>query len=198
MLRGFLCSGFAVLAVSILMVGFAGMRQMMTILLAGPDCDAYGHPSQHDAEPAWIARLLLAGHSRLEAVLAGAISMGLLLAARATMQRQQPPARAFAGLVCFAILVSFHSNLHDLALLLLPILLVMQDRMWSSENGWQVAAPLIVLFCTPAYLVALGAFKVAVFAIFVGWLWYGMTRCAAVASRQVVLQSRSAVWLSLG
>jgi hypothetical protein len=186
MLRGFLCSGFAVLAVSILMVGFAGLRQMMTILLQGQTATHMAiHPSMMPNLRGLLA-LLLAGHSRLEAVLAGAISVGLLLAAQATMQHQQPPARAFAGLVCFAILVSFHSNLHDLALLLLPILPVMQDRMWSSDNGWQVAAPLIVLFCTPAYLAALGAFKVAVFAMFVGWLWYGMTRCAAVASRQVV------------
>jgi hypothetical protein len=158
----------------------------MTILLAGQTAAHMAiHPSMMPNLRGLLA-LLLAGHSRLEAVLAGVISMGLLLAARATMQRQQPPAQAFARLVCFAILVSFHSNLHDLALLLLPILLVMQDRMWCSESGWEVAAPLIVLFCTPAYLVALGAFKVAVFAIFVGWLWYGMTRCAAVASRPVV------------
>ena len=102
------------------------------------------------------------------------------------MQRQQLPARAFAGLVCFAILVSFHLNLHDLALLLLPILPAMQDRMWSGESGWEVTAPVLVLFCTPAYLIALGAFKVAVFALFVGWLWYGMTHCAAVASHQTV------------
>ncbi|MGA2905991.1 MAG: glycosyltransferase family 87 protein [Candidatus Korobacteraceae bacterium] len=186
MLRGFLCSGLAVLAVSILMVGYAGMRQMVTILSQGQTAAHMAiHPSMMPNLRGLLA-MLLAGHSKLEAILVGAISVGLLLCARATTQRQQPPARAFAGLVCFAILVSFHLNLHDLALLLLPILLVIEDRMWSGANGWQVTAPLIVLFCTPAYLVALGAFKVAVFALFVGWLWYGMARCEVVASRQPV------------
>jgi len=186
MLRGFLYSGFAVLAVSILMVGYTGMRQMLTILLKGQTAAHMAiHPSMMPNLRGLLA-LFLAGHSQLEGILVGAMSVGLLLGARATMQRQQPPARAFAGLVCFAILVSFHLNLHDLALLLVPILLVMQDRMWSGDNGWQVMAPVIVLFCTPAYLVALGALKVAVFALFVGWLWYGMTRCPAVASHQAV------------
>ncbi len=185
MLRGFLCSAFAVLAVNIFMVGFAGMRQMMTILLQGQTAPHMAiHPSMMP-NLRGLPALLPAGHSKLGAVLVGAISVGLLLAAWATMQRQQPPASAFAGLVCFAILVSFHSNLHDLALLLLPILLVMQDRMWAKESGWEVAAPLIVLFCTPAYLVALGAFKVALFAVLVSWLWYGMTR--REASRQECL-----------
>ncbi len=186
MVRGFLCSAFAVLTVSILMVGFAGMRQMLTILLAGQTSAHMAiHPSMMPNLRGLLS-LLLAGHFRLEAIIVGAISLGLLLAARATVQPQQPPARASAGLICFALLVSFHLNLHDLALLLLPILLVMQDRMWSGENGWRVTVPVIVLFCTPAYLAALGAFKVAVFAIFVAWLWFGMERCAAVASRQVV------------
>ena len=177
MLRGFLCSGFAALAVSIFMVGLAGMRQMLEILLQGHTSAQMAiHPSMMP-NLRGLLFLLLAGHSRLEAVLGGAISVGLLLAARRTMQRRQPPARAFAGLLCFAILVSFHMNLHDLALLLPPILMVMQDQFCTGENGWKVTAPLVVLFCTPAYLVALGAFKVAVFAIFVGWLWFAMTRC---------------------
>jgi hypothetical protein len=186
MLRGFLCSAFAVLTLSIFMVGFAGMRQMLTILLAGQTSAHMAiHPSMMPNLRGLLS-LLLAGHSSLDTILVGAISISLLLAARATVQPQQPSARAFAGLICFALLVSFHLNLHDLALLLLPILLVMQDKMWSGENGWQVTVPVIVLFCTPAYLAALGAFKVAVFAIFVAWLWFGMVRCAAVASRQVV------------
>ena len=184
--RGFLCSAFAVLTLSILMVGFAGMRQMLTILLAGQTSAHMAiHPSMMPNLRGLLS-LLLAGHSSWDTILVGAISISLLLAARATVQPQQPSARAFAGLICFALLVSFHLNLHDLALLLLPILLVMQDKMWSGENGWQVTVPVIVLFCTPAYLAALGAFKVAVFAIFVAWLWFGMVRCAAVASRQVV------------
>jgi len=184
--RGFLCSAFAVLTLSIFMVGFAGMRQMLTILLAGQTSAHMAiHPSMMPNLRGLLS-LLLAGHSSSDTILVGAISISLLLAARATVQPQQPSARAFAGLICFALLVSFHLNLHDLALLLLPILLVMQDKMWSGENGWQVTVPVIVLFCTPAYLAALGAFKVAVFAIFVAWLWFGMVRCAAVASRQVV------------
>jgi len=190
MLRGFFCSGFAVVALSISMVGFAGMRQLMTILHTGQTAPRMAvHPSMMPNLRGLLA-LLLAGHSKLEAILVGVISAGLLLAAGAGMQRQQPPARAFAGLVCFAILVSFHLNLHDLALLLLPILVVMQDSMWRRRNGWQAAAPVIVLFCTPAYLIALGAFKIAGFALFVGWLWYGMTRCQAVASRQLVASRR--------
>jgi hypothetical protein len=186
MLQGFLCSAFAVLAVCILMVGVAGMRQMMTILLAGQTAAHMAiHPSMMPNVRGLLA-LLLAGHSKLEAIMVGAIAVGLLLVARATMQRQQPPARALAGLICFGVLVSFHLNLHDLALLLLPILLVMQDRMWSSENGWQVTVPVMVLFCTPAYLAALGAFKVALLALPVAWLWYGMTRCEAAALHQAV------------
>ena len=162
------------------------MRQMLTILLAGQTSAHMAiHPSMMPNLRGLLS-LLLAGHSSWDTILVGAISISLLLAARATVQPQQPSARAFAGLICFALLVSFHLNLHDLALLLLPILLVMQDKMWSGENGWQVTVPFIVLFCTPAYLAALGAFKVAVFAIFVAWLWFGMVRCAAVASRQVV------------
>ena len=184
MLRGFLCSASALLVVSFLMVGYGGMRQLMTILLAGQTADHMAiHPSMMPNLRGALS-LPLAGHSTLEAVMLSVISLVLLLAARATMQRQQLPARAFAGLICFALLVSFHLNLHDLTLLLLPILLVMQDRMWSREHGWQVAAPVVVLFCTPAYLAALGAFKVAVFAILVGWLWCGMTSCEAVSSRQ--------------
>jgi hypothetical protein len=185
-LRGFLCSASAVLAVSMLMVGYSGMRQLMTILLAGQAADHMAiHPSMMPNLRGLLS-LVLAGHSTWEAVMLSVISVGLLLAARATMQHPQPPARAFAGLICFALLVSFHLNLHDLALLLLPILLVIQDKMWSCENAWEVMAPVIFLFCTPAYLTALGAFKVAVFAVFVGWLWYGMTRSKAAPSRQAV------------
>ncbi len=198
MLGGFLCSAFAALALSILMVGFAGMRQMMTILLEGQTATHMAiHPSMMPNVRGFIS-LLLGGHSKLEAIMVGAISVGLLLVARAAMQRQQPPARAFAGLVCFAILVSFHLNLHDLTLLLLPILVVIEYRMWSSPRGWEVAAPLIVLFCTPAYLVVLGAFKVAVFAGLVGWLWFGMARCEAAPSVVPSIEERRVAFEHLG
>ena len=97
---------------------------------------------------------------------------GLLLVAASTSS-SPAPARALASLVCFAVLASFHLNLHDFTLLLLPILVVLQDRRWTTGASWTVLV--VALFCTPIYVVAIGEFKVAALALLVGWLWYAMS-----------------------
>jgi hypothetical protein len=173
-LAGLLCSGVAVSAVSLAMVGSSGMVQLVELVIQGQASQHMAvHPVMMPNLRGMIALVPMATPA-VRTILVLILSAGLLLVGASTSS-SPAPARALASLVCFAVLASFHLNLHDFTLLLLPILVVLQDRRWTTGASWTVLVPVVALFCTPIYVVAIGEFKVAALALLVGWLWYAMS-----------------------
>ena len=124
-LSGLFVSGVAVSLVSFAMVGYSGMLQMTQMVVHGQSSQRMAiHPVMMPN----LRGLIASGpatSAMTQTIVVLVLSAALLLVAAVTVRRDQPPARAFAMLICFAALVSFHLNLHDLALLLMPILVVL-------------------------------------------------------------------------
>jgi Glycosyltransferase family 87 len=176
LLFGFLCSAVTVSGVSLAMVGYSGIFQLAHLLIQGQTAKGMAvHPVMMPNIRGLLALLPFLSPNMQSAV-AVSVSAGLLMVVAVALRKDQPPERLFALLVCFSTLVSFHLNLHDLTLLVLPIAMVLRSRLWQGEKTSALFVPLFALFCTPLYIVLLGAFKVALLALFVGWLWYGMNR----------------------
>ncbi len=176
LLAGILCSAVTVSGISLAMVGYTGISQLARLLIQGQTSKGMAvHPVMMPNIRGLLALLTFLSPN-MQSAIAVSLSAGLLIVVAVVLRKDQSPARLFALLVCFSTLVSFHLNLHDLTLLVLPIAVVLQSRLWQGEKAWKLLAPLFALFCTPLYIVLLGAFKVALLALFVGWFWYGMTR----------------------
>lgn len=170
---GILCSAFAVSALSLVMVGYSGLVQLVQVTVWGQTRSERMavHPTMMPNLRGLVSLLHIADPP-LQTILALILSITLFIVAVLIVKRQSSPERQFALLVPFAVLVSFHLNLHDLALLLLPIFVALQDRDWNTEYSWKLKARLAILFFTPLYLVTMGASKVALIALLVGWLWH--------------------------
>lgn len=82
----------------------------------------------------------------------------LLIAAR-QVKSAQVPEYTLARSVCFAVLVSLHTNVYDLAILILPNLMVFWG--WHPVQGrqWILILRLFLLFFPPRYVVAIAPFR---------------------------------------
>ena len=173
---GIICSGAAMAAISLAMVGRSGIARMISLVLEAENSKRMAeHPVMMPNLRGLIA-LLPIGHPAVQTAVVLLLSIALLVTATLTLRGQPLRERQFARLVCFALLISFRLNLHGLTLLLLPTLVILQDRVPALESKRKLGVLLVGLFCTPLYIVTLGAFKVAVLALLVGWLWFAIAK----------------------
>jgi hypothetical protein len=175
-LAGFACSGTAVVAISTAMVGYDGMKSLLQLWLGGESgalfcirpammpnirgllTATYGLP------PRWITAATVI------------LSFLLLLLAAQQAKIAQSAARLFAICMCFVALVSFHTNVYDLSILIFPALLLLDTPSPSSiRPRWIAMPPVFLLFCTPVYILAAATMKIGLLAIIVGWLWYAVS-----------------------
>ncbi len=169
---GFASSGAAVLGGSTLMVGYRGMASLLRLWIVG---ESGGVACINPVTMPNVRGLLaclpgLTPHAvSITAVILSAL---LLFLAAHQVKIASTPAHLFAVAVCFVVLVSFHTNLYDLAILILPALVLLEAD-WKRSQ-WPARAALIVLFCPLSYLIALAAFRVAWLGLAVAGLWYAL------------------------
>ncbi len=175
-IAGFASSAMMVLAVSTAMVGYDGMSNLLRLWLQGES----GTITCIDPLTMPNIRGLIAGIPnfglRPPAMLiaTAAISGLLLLLATREVKTTHVPEYTLAISVCFAVLVSFHTNVYDLAILILPILMLFGIDIPSRQRQWILIPPLFLLFFSPIYVVAIALFRAGPLAILVAWLWYGI------------------------
>lgn len=171
---GFVSSGTVVLIISGLIVGYEGMLSLLHLWLKGET----GGISCISPLTMPNIRGLVASipGAAPEVVLIATCTLSLLLLFFVAHQsRILTSLQLFAVASCFVILVSFHTNVYDLTLLMLPILMAMDTLPGSGRYSWIVRISLFLLFSTPLYLVAFVAHKVPLVAILVGLLWYALS-----------------------
>jgi hypothetical protein len=154
------------------MVGYAGMKGFVQMLLTGESgaivcINPVTMPNIRGLltvvtglgpHPIFVATVLLS-------------TLLLLLAVRQAGTFSAPH-DFLAVTMCFVVLVSFHTNVYDLSILLLPILLILGVD-GGSKFRWIAIPPVFLLFCSP--LVALRAVRPGLLALVVGWLWYALS-----------------------
>lgn len=176
LVAGFACGAAAVLAACVAMVGVSGLRRLVEMQLMMERVPGLGVNPKMMPNLRGLATLLLGGHPRLATALVLAASAGLLAWAAWKFDERMPSERSLALLVCFACLVSYHMNLHDLSLLLMPLLLVVAGTLWRVEGQRWTVYTTIALFCAPVYFSALNNAKVATLGVLVAGLWYGLEK----------------------
>lgn len=173
-LVGFASSAGAVLAISASMVGRRGMSDLLHLWVKGET----GGVACINPVTMPNVRGLLSCIPDLSpnaaAVTSVIISVMLLLLAAHQARNAPTSTHLFAIAVCFTVLVSFHTNLYDLAILILPALVLLETYTSSKRSEWKAMLPLIVLFCPVTYVVALAVFRVALLAVVVACLWSGL------------------------
>jgi hypothetical protein len=175
-IAGFASSGSIVLAISTAMVGYDGMTSLLQLWLKGESGTLLC------IKPTLMPNIrgLLTAISGLPphwvTIATVIVSFLLLLLAAQQARIAQSPERLFAICVCFVALVSFHTNIYDLSILILPILLLLDTPSPSSTRPrWIAMPPVALLFCTPSYLLVAATSKIGLLAIIVGWLWYAVS-----------------------
>ncbi len=171
---GFTASGIAVLAVSFLMVGRQGMTALVRLWVSGENG---GVACINPLTMPNIRGLLscIPGLAPHVATLATFAISVLLLFLAVRQSRFAPSAtHFFAMALCFVILVSFHTNLYDLVLLLLPAFVLLENCSSTEVRPWRVMVPLFLLMSPIVYLAALAIFRVALLSILVGGTWGGL------------------------
>ncbi len=186
MAAGFILSSTVVVAISTAMVGFGGMKALVAVWRKGESgailaIDPHRMPN--------IRGLLtfmpgLTPRSPAIAIIAVILSTVLLFLAVHQIKKFGTPKSMIAISTCFVMLVSFHSNLYDFALLTLPVLLLLEVDTRSRPVQWRVSPLLFLLFFTPLYVVVLAFSTVGPLAILPLWLWYGISY--GVGRRQIV------------
>ena len=173
LIAGFLSCGVALTIISTIMVGYAGMKGFVHMLLTGESgaiacIDPVTMPN--------IRGLLtvVTGLTPQAVFIATLVSSTLLLLLTVHQAKTFPkPYDVLAICMCFVALVSFHTNVYDLSILLLPIVLLLGAENRPKQFRWIVMPPIVLLFCSP--LVALRAVRPGLLAAAVGWLWLGLT-----------------------
>jgi hypothetical protein len=171
-LAGFGCGALGVLATSLLMVGYSGLRNLLFLIVGVESTGDQGVTIGQMSNLRGLVYLLVGSHPGWINPIVLCISALLLW--WAARSRNLETVQAFACLICFATLVSFHANQHDLTILIIPMLLAIGNQMWKSKDGWKVMIPIMLLFETPLYLIAGGRVASGLLAIAVVWLWYGL------------------------
>jgi len=163
MIAGFALSGFVVLITSIWLVGLHGMVTHARFLLGAVNGLATsGDQSRNGifprAMPNLRGMLFSLGGARLPNIWlqAGIVGVSLLVLWWTARRGKHitSPGSAFALAIVCALLVSYHLQLHDLALLILPIAVWLDRACQKSIAGeWVIAAALPGLFFVqPIYL----------------------------------------------
>jgi hypothetical protein len=176
---GFCLSAAAVVGLNFAMIGTQGMRDLVLLWIHG-EAGAIEviNPKTMPNLRGFLASLP-GLDSRLIFALTLAVSVGLLWLATRQATRTPEPVEVFAIAVCFVILVSFHTNLYDMALLLLPALVLLAKRQ-AVEGTALRRWTLVLAFCSPLYVAALFWFRVPLLAVIAALLWIAL----AVTGRQ--------------
>jgi hypothetical protein len=188
-LIGFALSSAAVLAVSTLMVDLHGMSDLLHLWVKG---ETGGIACVNPLTMPNVRGLLscIPGLSpSIAAVATIIISVLLLFLAVHEAKLAPTPAHLLAIALCFVVLVSFHTNLYDLAILILPALVLLETYIPSRQPKWIPRLALVLLFCPVSYLAALAAFRAALSAVVVVCLWTGLI----VAMKQQEMEALPAV-----
>ena len=140
---GFTTSASIVLAVSTAMVGFDGMKRLFQLWLRGESGTLVCIDPMRMPNIRGLLASLPGLAPRSPVVLIATLILSALLLFLAARQAKNVPGPeyALAMSVCFVVLVSFHANTYDLALLILPILLMLGMEMHSKQLQWAMAAP---------------------------------------------------------
>jgi hypothetical protein len=174
-LAGVACSGTAVLAISTAMVGYDGMSSLLRLWLAEGGILFCIRPA-HMPNVRGLLTAISGLPPRSVTIATVIVSFLLLLLAAQQAKAARSPERMLAICMCFVPLVSFHTNIYDLSILILPILLLLEaSPELSTESRWTAMSPVFLLFCTPLYVLAAATIKIGLLAIVVGWLWYAVS-----------------------
>ncbi len=176
MVAGFGACGIVVTLISTMMVGIAGMKGFVHMLLTGESgsINCINPVTMPNIRGLLTVVTTLSPHSVFLTTLGLSIAL-LLLAVRQAELFSTPP-YFLAMCTCFVALVSFHTNVYDLSILLLPVLLLLGANGLSPRSRWIAMPAVFLLFCSP--LVALRAIRPGLLAAVVGWLWYGLVVAA--------------------
>lgn len=101
------------------------------------------------------------------------VSIALLILATYQLRKQPCAAEIFAVGLCFALLVGFHTNLYDLALLLFPTLWLLQKQTSGSSRVLKAIA-LLLLFVSPIYFVTLLDYRLPYLFVVPAILWLAL------------------------
>ncbi len=170
LMAGFAAAAALLGAVSVMVVGPAGMRSYASLLIdivRHPDNPAYGNMRAWEKMPTvkGFFATLLAG--RLAAVyisvLVAAVSVSLVLLV-AWRWRQEDRGRGgnsaglmFAAALTVSLVAAPHLYTHDLTLMLLAVLLVLGSSPWPEESGQRMVliAIMVILYCPLVYVLLL-------------------------------------------
>ena len=176
-IAGFASSGALAVGISTLMVGQEGMTGLLhmwlTVERAAVVCSPLMMPNVRGV---LTVLTRLTPHLVIASTLVLSSLLLLLAAHQATTIAR--PSRIVALSMCFVVLCSFHTNLYDLSFLILPILVLIGNKVGSQRLHWTTMSLVFLFFCSPIYLIALASFKVGLLAILVAWLWYELSNYA--------------------
>ena len=173
-LLGFTGSALAVLFWNFVMVGYAGLRSMVYMLMGVEPMHTLGAKIEYMANLRALFYLFMRHKPHLLSVTVLIVSALLMI--WAVRSSRLGRAQSFAILICFAVLVSYHAHQYDLTILIIPIAMAIGNRVWENREGWIAVIPIILLFQSWLYLIA-GAFAVGgLLSLLILWLWYGLER----------------------
>jgi Glycosyltransferase family 87 len=178
--RGFIPGAALVIALSAWVVGFHGMAEYARILISQGTQRSAGVLAEQwqvhlDMMPTlrgllWMLPSWVPGNIRNLLLLSG--TFGALLWAAKRMRGAKDGAAfdlAFAVAVAVVALVSFHSNLHDFSLMILPLLIaggaVVSSVSVTEKSAYLILTLGFLFFLTPLYFVLLLTGKVPLLAL---------------------------------
>ena len=171
LISGFACSTALVFALSTAMIGVNGMRALFRLWVQGEN----GTIPCINPHTMTNLRGLLASQGGLSSRSLSLWTVGIsavLLIVITYATRTNQALKYFASTVlCFVILVSFHTNLYDLAILVFPCLALLNARPASTAGRIAQGATVFLLFCSPLYVVALLHFRLPLLTLLVILLW---------------------------
>lgn len=165
---GFLCSAALWLGVSTAMVGPRGMGSLVKMWISGETGGSFVISPRTMPNIRGVASSVLSLGPTAALLTTVLVSALLLLLATWQLRRESSASEVFAVALCFVVLVSFHTNLYDLVLLLFPAL-VLLERAGSSRIAKVLLFSLV--FNPFAYAATLLTFTLPYLSIVVVLLW---------------------------
>jgi len=174
LITGFTAAGIGVLLVSTIMIGRDGMLSLLRLWLKG-ETGAIACISPLTMPNVRGLLSSLPGLSPIM-VTSATLAASVFLLFLATYYTRAAPTftHFFSVALCFVILVSFHTNLYDLAILILPAF-VLLDMDRATRPSWIGTTTYLLLFCPPLYVAAISTSHIPFLAFLVGLLWTALS-----------------------
>jgi len=183
---GFTVSALALLAISVIMVGSRGMLGLVHLWAIGEKGAIVCINPRTMPNVRGLLGMLPGGHGSLVFVGTLAVSVVLLRLVVYQVRSVSSFAEMLALAICFVLPVSFHTNLYDLALLIVPILVLLDNWPGLRDFRWTRRVLLFLLFNPLLYVVLLATYQLPFLTLLVGLLWF----CLRVALRSTGVKSR--------